>query len=137
MARLTALASEPTASLEIINGKEMYRNDVYSILACLLWPATAIHSMCLTSPIISLEAGQSVCLPRKFLSGTGRRRHSLTILHSINAPQSTRCYATMNFGDSSFLPLRFNYSTTQCDGQMIATFTTPAEVPSGEADILW
>ncbi|KAF5131342.1 hypothetical protein E5D57_007697 [Metarhizium anisopliae] len=43
----------------------------------------------------------------------------------------------MNFGDSSFLPLRFNFSTTQCDGQMIATFTTPTEVPNGEADILW
>lgn len=43
----------------------------------------------------------------------------------------------MNFADSSFLPLRFNFSTTQCDGQLIATFKTPAEVPNGEVDIIW
>ncbi|KAF5132815.1 hypothetical protein E5D57_003437 [Metarhizium anisopliae] len=43
----------------------------------------------------------------------------------------------MSFGNSSFLPLRFNFSTTQCEGQLIAKFTTPAEVPNGEADILW
>ncbi|KID72173.1 uncharacterized protein G6M90_00g027770 [Metarhizium brunneum] len=43
----------------------------------------------------------------------------------------------MSFGDSSFLPLRFNFSTTPCEGQLIAKFTTPAEVPNGEADIFW
>ena len=55
----------------------------------------------------------------------------------IDAPQSTRCQATVDFGALSFLPLHFDFSTTKCDGQLIATFTIPAEVPNGEADVMW
>jgi len=43
----------------------------------------------------------------------------------------------MQFSDPAFLPIHYNFTTVQCGGQQLATFTVPAEVPNGDADIIW
>lgn len=37
----------------------MQTNSLIALAACLLWQVNAFHTMCLTSPLITLEAGQS------------------------------------------------------------------------------
>ncbi|KAF8847341.1 hypothetical protein BDZ45DRAFT_754998 [Acephala macrosclerotiorum] len=48
-----------------------------------------------------------------------------------------RCEATVLFSNVSFLPLHVDFQGVSCLGFQLANFTLPAQVPNGEAFILW
>ncbi|KAM4061086.1 hypothetical protein HRG_012983 [Hirsutella rhossiliensis] len=94
-------------------------NRLIAVAASLLWQAKAFHTICLTSPLTTLKAGQS------------------ELSTVIKAPAQTRCEASLQFADPSFLPIHYNFTTIECGGQRFATFTVPEEVPNGDAYAIW
>ncbi|KAF6516130.1 hypothetical protein HZS61_004871 [Fusarium oxysporum f. sp. conglutinans] len=78
------------------------------------------YPLCITEPVLSLEAGKS------------------SLSANVHSPMEQRCEATLHFSDPSFLPIRYSFDDElDCDGKQVLAFTIPKGSPNGDVDIIW
>ncbi|KAH8797850.1 hypothetical protein F5884DRAFT_149161 [Xylogone sp. PMI_703] len=79
---------------------------------------SSVPLVCLSSPVVPLEAGSAV-------------------VATIDNPQGHRCDAHLRFTDPDFLSVHFGFDFLKCAGSQTAQFNVPLDAPNGDAYIIW
>ncbi|KAK7927888.1 hypothetical protein PG985_004886 [Apiospora marii] len=55
----------------------------------------------------------------------------------LEKPAGSSCIAMLDFADTNFLPIRWQFGPISCTGAQVAQLVLPEGVPSGDAYLSW
>ncbi|KAL2273119.1 hypothetical protein FJTKL_04929 [Diaporthe vaccinii] len=94
----------------------------FTAVALLVLNAHAFHafsSLCLSTPPLPLVAGVS----------------NISAIYDVSYWQ--QCRAFLSFAAEDFPTVTFTFGPKYCMGREVATFLVPADVPNGDAHLIW
>lgn len=98
--------------------KEMFQEIFLASIMAFVTLAQVPPAICLWDPVLNVAAGSDV---------TAR----------ITSSSSRRCLAELAFGDTTYLPITWSFSSSGCLGVETATIALPIGVPNGDAFLTW